>query len=133
MPFAPAQRSDISPFRVMDVMTQAAACEERGDHVLHLEVGQPGTKAPRLALEAVNSAIETDVLGYTLPFGIAPLEAIAAQDMLGVAAHALDVNVAHGLLNLVALGRDVVLMSNANLEELLILVDEFRGRSLGEK
>jgi len=73
MTFAPAPRSEIAAFMVMDVMTQAAACEARGDHVLHLEVGQPGTPAPRLAREAAKQAIDSEVLGYTLAWGNAPL------------------------------------------------------------
>ena len=73
MTFGPAPRSDIAPFMVMDVMTQAAACEARGDHVLHLEVGQPSTPAPRLARVAAKKAIDTDVLGYTLALGIPAL------------------------------------------------------------
>ena len=87
MTFAPAPRSDIAAFMVMDVMTQAAACEARGDHVLHLEVGQPGTPAPRLAREAAKQAIDTDVLGYTLVFGIPALRERLArhyQDWYGL-------------------------------------------------
>jgi aspartate/methionine/tyrosine aminotransferase len=87
MSFAPAARSDIAAFMVMDVMTQAAACEARGDHVLHLEVGQPGTPAPRLAREAAKRAIDTDVLGYTVALGIWPLRERLArhyQDWYGV-------------------------------------------------
>lgn len=79
MQFAPATRSDIDPFMVMDVMTHAAACEARGDHVIHLEVGQPGTAAPKLAREAVKQAIDNEVLGYTLTFGIPPLRERIAQ------------------------------------------------------
>jgi aspartate/methionine/tyrosine aminotransferase len=64
---------------VMNVMAQAAQCEARGDHVLHLEVGQPSTPAPRLAREAAKAAIDRDVLGYTLPFGIPSLRERLAQ------------------------------------------------------
>ncbi len=79
MRFAPAKRSDISPFEVMQVMAQAAECEARGDHVLHLEVGQPSTPAPRLAREAAKRAIDGQVLGYTLPLGTAALRDRLAQ------------------------------------------------------
>lgn len=87
MTFGPAPRSDIAAFMVMNVMTQAAACEARGDHVLHLEVGQPGTPAPRLAREAAKRAIDSDVLGYTLAFGIPALRERLArhyQDWYGL-------------------------------------------------
>ena len=79
MQFSPAKRSDISQFRVMNVMAQAAECEARGDHVLHLEVGQPATGAPRLAREAAKAAIDSEVLGYTLVFGIPELRERLAQ------------------------------------------------------
>ena len=79
MQFSPAKRSDISQFRVMNVMAQAAECEARGDHVLHLEVGQPATGAPRLAREAAKAAIYSEVLGYTLVFGIPELRERLAQ------------------------------------------------------
>ena len=45
-------RSGISPFYVMEVMKSAAERADRLGDVLHLEVGQPSTPAPRLALEA---------------------------------------------------------------------------------
>jgi aspartate/methionine/tyrosine aminotransferase len=88
MQFSPAKRSDISQFRVMNVMAQAAECEARGDHVLHLEVGQPATGAPRLAREAAKAAIDSEVLGYTLVFGIPELRERLAQhyqDWYGIA------------------------------------------------
>jgi aspartate/methionine/tyrosine aminotransferase len=37
----------VDPFIVMDVMAAAAAKEAVGDTVIHLEVGQPSTPAPR--------------------------------------------------------------------------------------
>jgi aspartate/methionine/tyrosine aminotransferase len=70
---AAAMRSDIDPFIVMDVMRQAAAAEAAGRHVVHMEVGQPATAAPRAAREAVKRALDTDTLGYTLALGLEPL------------------------------------------------------------
>jgi aspartate/methionine/tyrosine aminotransferase len=71
MPFAPSSRSSaVAPFIVMNVMQQAADREAAGADVIHLEVGQPGTAAPRGAAAAARRAIDTDVLGYTLTLGI---------------------------------------------------------------
>ena len=42
-----SRRGAISPFIVMDVMRAANARERDGKAVYHLEVGQPGTPAPR--------------------------------------------------------------------------------------
>ena len=62
-------RSGIPSFIVMDVMAAAAAKERSGAHVIHMEVGQPSTPAPRAAREAVKRALDTDTLGYTLALG----------------------------------------------------------------
>ncbi len=74
-----ARRGQIPPFIVMDVMRAANAREAAGEHVLHLEVGQPGTGAPRGVVEAARVALETERLGYTEAFGIPPLRERIAQ------------------------------------------------------
>jgi aspartate/methionine/tyrosine aminotransferase len=68
-----SRRSDIDSFIVMDVMAAAAAAEASGAHVIHMEVGQPATPAPRLAREAAKRAIDGETLGYTLALGTDPL------------------------------------------------------------
>lgn len=80
MTFNPSNRgAAISPFMVMDVMDQAAEREAAGGDVLHLEVGQPGTPAPRGAREAAKRAIDADVLGYTVALGGMPLRERLSQ------------------------------------------------------
>jgi aspartate/methionine/tyrosine aminotransferase len=69
----PSERSAIDPFIVMDVMRAAAAREAAGERVIHMEVGQPGTAAPKAAREAVRRALDSDNLGYTLALGMQPL------------------------------------------------------------
>ena len=69
----PSVRSAIAPFVVMDVMEAAARLERSGRTVMHLEVGQPSTSAPRPVLEAAARALQADVLGYTVATGIPPL------------------------------------------------------------
>ena len=66
----PSQRSGIESFIVMDVMRMAAAEEAAGRHVIHMEVGQPSTPAPKAAREAAKRAIDHDTLGYTLALGL---------------------------------------------------------------
>ncbi|MBX2806770.1 MAG: aminotransferase class I/II-fold pyridoxal phosphate-dependent enzyme, partial [Hyphomicrobiales bacterium] len=68
-----SRRSEIASFVVMDVMRQAFERERRGGNIIHMEVGQPSRPAPRLAREAIKSAIDTDVLGYTDALGIPEL------------------------------------------------------------
>ena len=71
----PSRRSAVPPFIVMDVMEAAAAREAAGHKVIHMEVGQPGTPAPRAALEAVKRALDRDTLGYTVALGLPALRA----------------------------------------------------------
>ena len=82
-----SSRGQIDPFIVMDVMRAASALDVAGEDIVHLELGQPSTAAPALVREAAVAALQTDKLGYTDAFGIAPLrERIAAhyQDFYGV-------------------------------------------------
>ena len=69
----PALRSGIDSFIVMDVMRMAAAEEAAGRSIIHMEVGQPATPAPKAARDAAKRAIDSDNLGYTLALGIDPL------------------------------------------------------------
>src|SRR5262245_39438961 len=68
-----SRRSDVPPFIVMDVMQAAAEREAKGDRVIHMEVGQPGTPAPRAALAAAARALDTQTLGYTVALGLPAL------------------------------------------------------------
>jgi aspartate/methionine/tyrosine aminotransferase len=70
---APARRSDIASFIVMDVMHAAAVLEAQGRSIIHMEVGQPGTPAPEAALARVKSALHSETLGYTAALGIGDL------------------------------------------------------------
>mgnify|MGYP001825106040 CR=1 FL=1 len=72
-------RSDIESFIVMDVMRQAAEKEARGERVIHMEVGQPGTPAPALARQAVKHALDVDSLGYSLALGRPSLRSRISQ------------------------------------------------------
>jgi aspartate/methionine/tyrosine aminotransferase len=80
-------RGDVDPFIVMDVMEAARRAEDAGRHVIHMEVGQPGTGAPEAA-RAVLAAQLDDPLGYTVGLGLPALRARIAQhymDVYGVA------------------------------------------------
>ncbi len=73
-----AKTRDIPPFIVMEIMKEAAAREQQGGDILHMEVGQPSTGAPKGVIEAAKRALDTHVLGYTLALGIPELrQAIA--------------------------------------------------------
>jgi aspartate/methionine/tyrosine aminotransferase len=82
-----SQRGAIPRFIVMDVMKAAAEHEAAGEGVLHMEVGQPSTAAPKGVVAAAKQALDDDVLGYTLATGIEPLRQRIArhyQDFYGV-------------------------------------------------
>ncbi len=82
-----SRRSAIPPFIVMDVMAAAADREGERKAVYHLEVGQPGSRAPRGVIETARRALEGDRLGYTVAFGVPELcSAIARhyRDYYGV-------------------------------------------------
>lgn len=79
LPRAPSKRSEVPAFIVMDVITAAARREAAGDHIIHMEVGQPGTAAPAIAREAVKRFIDTDTLGYSEALGRPALRARIAR------------------------------------------------------
>ena len=75
-----ARRSGIPPFIAMDVLRAANERAASGADVLHLEVGQPATPAPKRVLAAARVALERETLGYTDALGLPALrEAIAAH------------------------------------------------------
>ena len=49
-----SKRSNVDPFIVMDVMESARKAEANGKHVIHMEVGQPGTPAPKRAKQFIS-------------------------------------------------------------------------------
>ena len=65
-----SSRGEVDPFIVMDVMEAARAEEARGRHVIHMEVGQPGTPAPAAARAALAAAMAAGPLGYTVALGL---------------------------------------------------------------
>lgn len=65
-------RGQVDPFIVMDVMQAAAKAEAAGRHIIHMEVGQPGTPAPAGARKALAAALDQP-LGYTVALGLPAL------------------------------------------------------------
>lgn len=68
-----AVRGSVPPFIVMDVMRAANERAAAGEDIVHLEVGQPATPAPRAVLAAATEALQSDPLGYTDAIGIGKL------------------------------------------------------------
>jgi aspartate/methionine/tyrosine aminotransferase len=56
----------------MDVMDAANRAEAAGRHIIHMEVGQPGTPAPKGARQALAASLDQP-LGYTSALGLPAL------------------------------------------------------------
>jgi aspartate/methionine/tyrosine aminotransferase len=54
----------------MDILRAANRRHEESGDVLHLELGQPATRAPAAVIDAARRALDDDLLGYTEAFGL---------------------------------------------------------------
>nr|WP_319948418.1 aminotransferase class I/II-fold pyridoxal phosphate-dependent enzyme [uncultured Shimia sp.] len=68
-----SRRGEVDPFIVMDVMEAARQAEAAGRHIIHMEVGQPSTAAPKAARDALTETMQSDALGYTVALGLPAL------------------------------------------------------------
>ena len=68
-----SKRGMVDPFIVMDVMEEARKAEVSGKKVIHMEVGQPATPAPKIAQEYLRDKLFVNNLGYTVTLGIPEL------------------------------------------------------------
>jgi len=84
-----SRRGAVPPFIVMDVLRAANERAASGADIVHLELGQPSTSAPRGVIAAAHRMLDADPLGYTEALGIAPLRARIAADYARV--HRFDV------------------------------------------
>ena len=74
-----SKRGNVDPFIVMDVMENARKAEERGEDIVHMEVGQPGTPAPMNAQKELIKIMKNDSMGYTVALGIPELRQRISQ------------------------------------------------------
>ena len=74
-----SQRSRIDPFIVMDIMERANAVEKKGQTVVHMEVGHPGTSAPKAAKDFLKASMEDNPMGYTVALGLPDLRKKIAE------------------------------------------------------
>jgi len=66
-------RSNIEPFRAMQIVAQAGELVRAGKDIVMMGVGQPRASAPTSALKAAEKAVKIGKIGYTDAEGIAPL------------------------------------------------------------
>jgi len=70
---------EIPPFIAMDVMERALELEQQGEHVIHLEIGEPDFDTPQCIKEACFKALCDGQTHYTHSLGLLELrEAISA-------------------------------------------------------
>ena len=74
-----SMRGNVDPFIVMDVMENARKAEEKGEDIVHMEVGQPGTPAPIEAQRQLIEKMKNDSMGYTVALGIPELRKRISQ------------------------------------------------------
>ena len=60
-------------FIVMDVMAKAEELERKGEHVIHLEVGEPDFSTPKVIMRAATSALSNNKTRYTHALGLLEL------------------------------------------------------------
>jgi aspartate/methionine/tyrosine aminotransferase len=71
---------EIPPFIVMDVLEKAQELERRGEHVIHLEVGEPDFDTPECVSEAGYRAICEGRTHYTHSLGLMELREAICED-----------------------------------------------------
>ena len=71
---------DIPPFIVMDVLEKAQDLERSGEHIIHLEVGEPDFDTPECISEAGYRAICDGKTHYTHSLGLIELREAIAED-----------------------------------------------------
>ena len=60
-------------FIVMDVMAKAEELERKGEHVIHLEVGEPDFPTPKVIAQAATDALHNNKTRYTHALGLLEL------------------------------------------------------------
>jgi aspartate/methionine/tyrosine aminotransferase len=75
-----AQRSDVPPFHVMDLLAAAQRRQVSHGDLVNCVAGQPSTGAPKAVREEAKRLLDEETLGYTVATGVPGLrEAVAAH------------------------------------------------------
>ena len=73
---------EITPFLVMDILERAKELESQGEHVIHLEIGEPDFPTPRVVKEAAYRAMAAGETQYTHSQGLIELREVLCQHYL---------------------------------------------------
>jgi aspartate/methionine/tyrosine aminotransferase len=77
-----ARLKKMTPFYVMELLEQARAMEAQGEHIVHMEVGEPDFPSPALVKDAAIEAIHRNRTFYTHSLGIPELRKLIADNYL---------------------------------------------------
>ena len=94
-----AQRANVPPFHVMDLLAAAAERQRSHGDLCNLVAGQPSTGAPTAVREEAKRLLDAELLGYTVATGIPELRAAIAahhRRRSGIEVDAEDVVVTTG-------------------------------------
>jgi aspartate/methionine/tyrosine aminotransferase len=69
----------LTPFFVMELLEKARAMEAQGEHIVHMEVGEPDFPTPGLIKDAAHGALISDRTFYTHSLGIPELRRLIAD------------------------------------------------------
>ncbi len=74
-PEGPVSRraQEITPFLVMDILERATELERQGEHIIHLEIGEPDYDSPEVVKEAAYRAMAAGETQYTHSQGLLEL------------------------------------------------------------
>ena len=70
----------LPPFYAMEILERAHVHEARGEHIVHLEIGEPDFPTPRPIVEAAVKALEDGHTRYTHSLGIPALREAISSD-----------------------------------------------------
>ncbi|MGA9755575.1 MAG: pyridoxal phosphate-dependent aminotransferase [Desulfobaccales bacterium] len=70
---------EITPFLVMDILERAKELERQGEHVIHLEIGEPDYDTPQVVKDAAYRAMAAGETQYTHSQGLLELREALCQ------------------------------------------------------
>src|SRR3990172_4806247 len=73
---------EITPFLVMDILERAQELERQGEHVIHLEIGEPDYDTPQVVKDAAYRAMAAGQTQYTHSQGLIELREALSQHYL---------------------------------------------------
>ncbi len=79
----PGRAEDLPPFIAMEVLERAQELERKGEHIIHLELGEPDFPTPACVQEAAVKALEEGRTKYTHSLGMRELREAIAEHYAG--------------------------------------------------